>query len=66
MIEKILLLLIVAGFGLAVAYVRAEYASYRGFKAAEHQKLIAQRELHASRLSLRPADAGMVRQRKLG
>jgi hypothetical protein len=64
-IEGILLTMIVAGFGLAVAYLRAEYVLHRGFKAAEHKKLTVQRELRASRLTLRPANARMARHGEL-
>jgi hypothetical protein len=47
MIDEFLLMIIIAGFGLAVAYLRAEYVVHLRFKAAEHEKLIVQRELHA-------------------
>ena len=49
MIDEFLLMIIIAGIGLAVAYLRAEYVVHRRFKAAEHEKLIIQRELRAAR-----------------
>jgi hypothetical protein len=51
MIDELLLMIIIAGIGLAVAYLRAEYVLHRGFKAAEHEKLSVQRELHVNRLT---------------
>jgi hypothetical protein len=50
MIDEFLLMIIISGIGLTVAYLRAEYFVHRRFKAAEHEKLIAHRELHANRL----------------
>jgi hypothetical protein len=47
-IDEFLLMIIIAGIGLAVAYLRAEYVLHRRFKAAEHEKLIVHRELHAA------------------
>jgi hypothetical protein len=52
MIDEFLLMIILAGMGLTVAYLRAEYVLYRRFKAAEHQKWIVQRELHVNRVRL--------------
>ena len=46
-IDEFLLMMIIAGIGLAVSYLRAEYAVHRRFKAAERERLIVQRELHA-------------------
>jgi hypothetical protein len=51
-IDDLLFAIILAGIGLSVAYLRAEYVSYRGFKATEHKKWIVQRELHAKRCVL--------------
>lgn len=48
--DDLFIAIIIAGIGLTVAYLRAEYIFHRGFKAAEHKKLIVQRELHANRL----------------
>src|SRR5277367_4353865 len=56
MIDEILLMIIVAGIGLSIAYFRAEYVLHRAIKAAEHKKLIVQHELHASRLTIRQID----------
>jgi hypothetical protein len=47
-IDEFLLMIIIAGIGLAVAYLRAEYVVHRRFKAAEHAKLNVQRDLHAA------------------
>jgi hypothetical protein len=55
-IEEVLLTTIIAGLGLSVAYLRAEYVLHRGFKAAEHKKLIVLHELHAARLRLEQTD----------
>jgi hypothetical protein len=52
MIDELLLMIIIAGTGLTVAYLRAEYVLHRRFKAAEREKLIVQRELHAKRVRL--------------
>jgi len=49
--------IIIAGTGLTVAYLRAEYVLHRKFKAAEHKKLIVQRELHGNRLRPKQIDA---------
>jgi hypothetical protein len=42
MIDDVLLMIIIAGMGLSVAYLRAEYVLYRGFKAAQRKRAIAQ------------------------
>jgi hypothetical protein len=54
----LLFAIILAGIGLAVAYLRAEYVLHRRFKAAEQQTLIAQRQLHANRLTIKPIHVG--------
>ena len=36
-IDVLLLMIIIAGMGLAVAYLRAEYVLHRRFKAAGHE-----------------------------
>jgi len=41
-IDDVLLIIIIAGLGLSVAYLRAEYVLYRGFKAAQHKKVTVQ------------------------
>jgi hypothetical protein len=48
--DALLMMLLIAGTGLAAAYLRAEYVLHRGLKAAEHKKFIVQHELHANRL----------------
>jgi hypothetical protein len=55
-IHALLMMLIIAGTGLAVAYLRSEYVLDRGLKAAEHQTLTVQRELHVNRLRLKQGD----------
>jgi hypothetical protein len=55
-IDEVLLMTIIAGLGLSVAYLRAECVLHRGFKAAEHKKLIVLHELHAARLRLEQTD----------
>ena len=57
MIDALLLMSIIAGVGLSVAYLRAEYVLYRGLKAAEHKRLIVQGELRADRLRAKQIDA---------
>jgi hypothetical protein len=57
MIDEFLLMIIIAGTGLTVANLRAEYVLHRKFKAAEDKKLIVQRELHANRLRSKQIDA---------
>jgi hypothetical protein len=48
-----LLMVLIAGTELAVAYLRAEYVLHRGLNAAEHRKLTVRRELHAKRPKLK-------------
>ena len=38
-IDEFLLIIIIAGIGLALAYLRAEYAVHRRFKAAERERI---------------------------
>ena len=49
--DIVLLLIVVGGFGLSAAYVRAEYARWREHGAAQRRSETALRELHAARLS---------------
>jgi hypothetical protein len=46
-LDDLFIAIIIAGMGLSVEYLRAEYVLHRGFKAAEYKRLIVQRELHA-------------------
>jgi hypothetical protein len=46
-----LILVIVGGIGLSIAYVRAEYSHWREHGAAERRRETALRDLHAARLS---------------
>jgi len=70
MIDGCLLMIIVAGMGLTVAYLRAEYVLHRGFKADEQEKLSLRHELAANRLKPRQMDAPVaalrIHQRCLG
>ena len=54
--DDLFIAILMAGMGLTVAFLRAEYVLHRGFKAAEHKKLIVQRELHANRLRPKQID----------
>jgi hypothetical protein len=54
--DDLFIAIIIAGMGLTLAFLRAEYALHRGFKAAEHKKMIVQRELHANRLRSKQID----------
>jgi len=60
MIDEFLLLIIVAGMRLTVAYLRAEYVLHRRGKAAEHEKLSVQHELHANKLRAKRIDEPAV------
>ena len=70
MIDECLLMIIVVGMGLTVAYLRAEYVLHRGFKADEQEKLSVRHELAANRLKPKQMDAPVaalqIRQRCLG
>jgi hypothetical protein len=46
-----LILVIVGGVGLSIAYVKAEYTRWRQHGAAERRRKAALRDLHAARLS---------------
>jgi hypothetical protein len=56
MIDEFVLMIIVAGMGLTVAYLRAEYVLHRRFKAAEKEKLSVKHELYANRLKPKQID----------
>jgi hypothetical protein len=49
--DVLLIAVIVGGIGLSVAYVRAEYRSWRELGAAQRRREAALRDLHAARLS---------------
>ena len=49
--DVLLIAVIVGGIGLSVAYVSAEYRSWRAQGAAERRRKAALRDLHAARLS---------------
>jgi hypothetical protein len=51
-IDDFLLAIIIAGIGLAVAYLRAELGLHRTTAAAERTRELAQREVHAKRVHL--------------
>jgi hypothetical protein len=42
MIDDVLLMIIIAGIALSIAYLRAEYVLYRGSKAAQRNRAIVQ------------------------
>jgi hypothetical protein len=54
--DDLLIAIIIAGFGLSGAYIRAEYLSWRRYHAAERKRETSLRELHASRLSCEKTD----------
>jgi hypothetical protein len=60
MIHELLLTISIAGMGLSVAYLRAEYVLYRGFKAAEQEKSIVQCELYADWLKTGPSSVSVA------
>jgi len=60
MIDEFLFMVIVAGMGLTVAYLRAECVLHRRFNAAEREKLSVQHELHANRLRAKQIDEPVV------
>ena len=49
--DVLMIAVIVGGFGLSVAYVSAEYRSWREQGAAQRRREAALRDLHAARLS---------------
>jgi 6-phosphogluconolactonase len=65
--DDLLIAIIVAGIGLSVAYLRAEYVSWRRYKAAERRHEVSLCELHLKRLRVEDNDvpaaitAGAVR-----
>lgn len=61
--DDLFIAIIIAGAGLTVAYLRAEYVLHRKIKAAEHKRLIVQRELHANRLRPEQIDAPLTAMR---
>jgi hypothetical protein len=50
-LDDVLLVMVLGGFGVAVAYVRAEYVHWREQGASERRRESALRDLHAERLS---------------
>ena len=50
MADDLLIAMIIAGFGLSGAYFRAVFVSWRRNQAAEQEREISLRELHAHRL----------------
>jgi hypothetical protein len=51
-VDDFLLAMIIAGLGLAGAYLRAEYALHLRSKTAERSKKRARHDLHAARVRL--------------
>jgi hypothetical protein len=56
-VDDVLLLMVVGGFGVATAYLRAEYVRWREQGASERRRENALRELHAARLFDHPTAA---------
>jgi hypothetical protein len=52
MFDDLLFVMIIAGIGLSLAYLRAEYASRRGHKVKDPEKATLQHELHTNGLRL--------------
>jgi len=50
--DDFLIALIIGGIGLTAAYFRAEYVSWRRYKAAKRRQNLSLRELHVNRLRL--------------
>jgi hypothetical protein len=50
--DDLLTAMIIAGIGLSIAYLRAEFVLRRGRKVKEREKAIVQHELHTNRLRL--------------
>jgi len=48
--DDLLMALIIAGFGLSGVYFGSGYISWRRYQAAERQRELSLRELHANRL----------------
>jgi hypothetical protein len=59
-IDVLLLAIIVAGIGLSIVYLRAEYVLHRRFKAAEQKISVVQHELHINRLKHKQIDLPMA------
>lgn len=51
-LDDLLLAIIIAGIGLSIGYLRAEFVLRRERKVKERKKAIVQREWHANRLRL--------------
>lgn len=49
-LDDLLIVLIIAGIGLSIAYLRAEFVSRRARNIKERKKAIVLRKLHANRL----------------
>jgi len=58
--DDLLIMIIVAGIGLSIAYLRAELVARQEFKAAERKKEFALRALHITRP--RREDTALLRQ----
>ena len=50
-LDDALLVMVITGFGVAIAYVRAEYVHWREQGVSERRRENALRDLHAARLS---------------
>ncbi len=54
--DNFLTAMIIAGIGLSITYLRAEFVSRRARNTKERKKAIVQRELHANRLRPKAID----------
>jgi hypothetical protein len=59
-LDDVLLVMVLGGFGVAVAYVRAEYVQWREQGVSERRRESALRDLHAARLSHHPTALSAV------
>jgi hypothetical protein len=61
--DDLLTAMIIAGIGLSIAYLRAEFVSRRARNTKERKKAIVQRELHANRLRPKAIDVPVAASR---
>lgn len=68
--DNLLITIIIAGIGLSIATLRAEYVSRRGHNAKVRKKAIVEHVLHTNRLRLEqkhlPVTALRIHQHSLG
>jgi|SRR5580704_11751340 hypothetical protein len=56
-LDDALIAMLVGGFGLSIAYLAAEYLRWRTLRAAERDREMVERELHAASLAQQSAAA---------